>query len=601
MRKMTRKRAAALLLALALCLGLAPWPASAAPDTSTLHGTVASSNGVLFVVNSKHELWAYCSDGTRIVSPTMLMTDVAQICSDNIGSSAVLKTDGTLWYVFFDKSKPACSIHSQFQIASEVKKITTAESEYVLLYLQENGTLWQGFFKSQTLEESRISQVASGIVDIAGKYCLTADGTVMGQEYSVNYSEKRIETDGLSKVSGLPAISSIYSIADAYFAIDTDGSLWSWGLNNCGQLGNGGAYEAVDNPGWMVGSLGHSFWERAYLIQSLPMKIMDHVTEIFGTDAHGYAEANGDLNAWCTMNARTSDGTLWQWADGGSAKEFIEYRDGNYYRTNKISMPEAMYLTPRVAPEQNLAYATGSASACSARIYQDGSMTASGFTALQQGSEINYYAIDQSLANLTTELPVGNRGPVSGTPAAPAVQTPNASGFVDVPEGKYYYEPVLWAVKNSITGGTGENTFSPERTCTKGEILTFLWRALGEPEGTADPFRGRFREDAYYYKPLVWAQENGVLSEDRQDIDPKDPCTRAAAVYYIWAALGRPGLTGQSIPPITDMDSADSRYPSVLWAMAADVTSGTGEGTFSPDRTCTRGEIVTFLYRAFNS
>ncbi len=198
--------------------------------------------------------------------------------------------------------------------------------------------------------------------------------------------------------------------------------------------------------------------------------------------------------------------------------------------------------------------------------------------------------------------------PSTPAPSVPVSQTPNASGFMDVPENQYYYEPVIWAVQQGITEGTSAATFSPEKTCTKGEIMTFLWRAMGrpEPEQDSNPFfyTPQIQEGDYYYKPFVWALEIGALFEDEhftfeRGVNPKSPCTRAAAVYYIWAALDHPFIESWN-QYILDVNPMDHHYMAVLWAMNTGVTTGTAEGLFSPNQTCTRGQIVTFLYRAFH-
>ncbi|HJA36270.1 MAG TPA: S-layer homology domain-containing protein [Firmicutes bacterium] len=166
---------------------------------------------------------------------------------------------------------------------------------------------------------------------------------------------------------------------------------------------------------------------------------------------------------------------------------------------------------------------------------------------------------------------------------------PGATGFADVSAGDYYAAPVDWAVGQGITNGTSNTTFSPNDTCTKGQIITFLWRAAGSPEPQkAVPF-GDVAADAYYAKATAWAAENGMASGDT--FAPNAPCTREMAVEFMWKHAGSPEAAQAGF--------ADASSEAVDWAVAQGVTNGTSDTTFSPDNICTRGQIVTFLYRAF--
>ncbi len=170
--------------------------------------------------------------------------------------------------------------------------------------------------------------------------------------------------------------------------------------------------------------------------------------------------------------------------------------------------------------------------------------------------------------------------------------------FTDVKGSDYYAEPVSWAVKNRVTTGTGDGTkFSPSQTCTNAQILTFLYRAYGEPAPTvANPF-SNVKESDFYYGAALWAYEKGMVSGTTFDADK--PCTRAMTVTYIWQAAGSPAPV--SAANFTDVDAGAAYAQAVAWAVEqpTPVTTGTGDGTtFSPDQVCSRGEIVTFLYRA---
>jgi YD repeat-containing protein len=166
--------------------------------------------------------------------------------------------------------------------------------------------------------------------------------------------------------------------------------------------------------------------------------------------------------------------------------------------------------------------------------------------------------------------------------------------FIDVPAGSYCRDAVKWAVEQEITTGTTATTFSPEQTCTQAQILTFLWRAAGKPEAgsTASYANSVITEKQYYYKALQWAAEKGVVTD--MALDPNAKCSRSDAALYLWRYAGSPA---SSPAAFTDV-AADSPYAgAVAWAVENGVTKGTSATTFSPDSSCTRGQIVTFLYR----
>ena len=170
--------------------------------------------------------------------------------------------------------------------------------------------------------------------------------------------------------------------------------------------------------------------------------------------------------------------------------------------------------------------------------------------------------------------------------------------FVDVKEGAYYYDAVLWAVEQKITSGTSATTFSPDASCTRAQMVTFLWRAAGSPkvENGKNPFTD-VQADAYYYDAVLWAVEKGVTSGTfATTFSPDATVTRGQTVTFLYRNAGSPEVSGTM--PFTDVE-ADAYYAkAVQWAVQQKITTGTSETTFSPMSDCTRGQIVTFLYRA---
>ena len=167
--------------------------------------------------------------------------------------------------------------------------------------------------------------------------------------------------------------------------------------------------------------------------------------------------------------------------------------------------------------------------------------------------------------------------------------------FTDVASDAYYADAIKWAAFMGIANGTGNGNFSPNQTCTNAQILTFIWRAEGKPEPTiANPFTNAI-PDAYA-KAAVWAYEKGMVSGTTFDADK--PCTRAMAVTYLWQIAGCPEWASQS--DFSDVSASASYAKAVDWAVGW-ITNGTSDTTFSPEDTCTRGQIMTFLDRYKNS
>ena len=169
--------------------------------------------------------------------------------------------------------------------------------------------------------------------------------------------------------------------------------------------------------------------------------------------------------------------------------------------------------------------------------------------------------------------------------------------FYDVPNGAYFYEAVKWAVENGITDGVGDNLFAPDQPCTRAQIVTFLWRAAGSPEPkTASSFTD-VSASAYYAKAVAWAVENGITNGMTATMfAPDATCTRGQSVTFLYRALkGTAGTTSSFADVPANAFYADA----VGWAVSQKVTDGTSNTTFSPNADCTRAEIVTFLYRAY--
>lgn len=180
---------------------------------------------------------------------------------------------------------------------------------------------------------------------------------------------------------------------------------------------------------------------------------------------------------------------------------------------------------------------------------------------------------------------------ISATDGDSAVANP----FEDVAENSPFLAGILYAVEQEITNGTTAKTFSPYAICTHAQIITFLWRGWGSPASNIEnPFPDTIKTNAYYYQAALWAYEKGMIDAS---FDPYAYCARLQAVTYLWKLPGAPTVSQAGLAFTDVPDDPDARN-AVAWAVAHGITNGTTTTTFSPDKRCTRAQIVTFIYRA---
>ena len=174
---------------------------------------------------------------------------------------------------------------------------------------------------------------------------------------------------------------------------------------------------------------------------------------------------------------------------------------------------------------------------------------------------------------------------------------PQTGVFVDVAEGSYYEEAIDWAVEKGITNGVSSNMFAPNDPCTRAQIVTFLWRAAGSPAPKSMSSFTDVPADAFYAKAVSWAVENGITSGTGESkFSPNSTCTRAQAVTFLYRASGSPAVSGKA--EFSDVSTTAFYADAVAWAAKKGITTGIGGGLFGSDNDCTRGQIVTFLWRA---
>ena len=178
------------------------------------------------------------------------------------------------------------------------------------------------------------------------------------------------------------------------------------------------------------------------------------------------------------------------------------------------------------------------------------------------------------------------------------VKEVETSPFSDVSTSAYYYEAVKWAQEKDITGGIGNGLFGPNQPCTRAQIVTFLWRAAGSPEPKSMSSFSDVSADSYYAKAVAWAVENGITTGTGDGkFSPDATCTREQAVAFLYRASGSPAVSGGSA--FSDVAANAYYADAVAWAEKNGVTGGIGGGLFGSGNTCTRAQIVTFLYRAY--
>ena len=205
--------------------------------------------------------------------------------------------------------------------------------------------------------------------------------------------------------------------------------------------------------------------------------------------------------------------------------------------------------------------------------------------------------LDEALMDyITTEL----KGIIGEQYKAPQGRVSYTEPFTDVTAG-VYHDAIMWAYKSKITTGVTETTFAPKDSCTRAQIVTFLYRAAGSPEvaeNVTNPFTD-VSKDSVYYNAIMWAVEKKITTGVTETtFEPNSPCTRAQIVTFLYRAAGSPELAKDAANPFSDVSDSSVYYNAILWAVEKKITTGVTETTFVPNDTCTRAQAVTFLYRA---
>lgn len=586
-----KKRILSLALVLMLCLGMSV-PALAADSAMVGQVNTISlgSSDILAVVDTKGVLWVsapnYQNLGleNRGTSPmfTKIMENVRTV-SCGLWEHAVVKTDGSLWTFttqgYYDKNDNYIERFTSKKIMDGVVSVSVSDDTYAAI--KEDGSLWMwgknsdGQLGNGTTNDSDIPvRVLENVVAVScdrhNTAAITKDGSLwMWGDKSGLCNEYYGKNVGGSELQTVPIkiMENVRSVNCGGFVttvVKTDSSLWVWGFNASGQMANGTA-------GWDT--------------YKTPCKVMDNVVSVSN---------NSDVSA-----AVKADGSLWMWGQNDCGNVGNGY-SGTVYSTQGIPYQ----LTPCKVLDNVAVVACGGFS--TAAVKTDGSVWFWGRSSYLNGIGNDKDPYDFAMQTTPVQLK-GITAKISSSASTskptptptPGITAEKVGGFNDVVKTDYFADSVLWAVDKGITAGTSKTTFSPNSTCTTAQILTFLWRSQGSPEPTSktNTFTD-IKESDYFYKAALWAKENNIVSRDSTVFNGNTPCTRSMAVLYIWRAAGF--YAAEKHSNFTDVATTTIYAPAVDWAVEQGVTSGTSKTTFSPDTTCTRAQIVTFLYRAFS-
>lgn len=613
------KKLLSLALALALCLGLT------VPALAADHGIFSMSADGLTSAAIKEDgslwMWGYnyygqVGNGTRehAMSPVKVMDDVAYVTTELCHITAALKTDGSVWQWGKTDFEGSAGTPRRLSVVPE-KVIDGAVSlfarNYTLAVLKEDHSLWMwGQLPHKYMENAgRYVFIPEKVMDdVAYVYpgetnaIVKTDGSLWmwGSNYFGEIGDGSTR-DALTPVKIMDDVVDVIETELVMCALKKDGSVWSWG-----SIGEEGKLIGTSVSGNAKNVLGDP-------VQTVPVKVMDDAVAIEAMARN--------------LSAVKSDGTLWVWGpsdvgngtDEGSpvpvkvlsdVKEIVSCG----FAHGAIKRDQSLWLWGTLPGDDDFRY-TSTPEKVMDDVLAISSNTSENYTLLKTDGSLWAWG-NNEVGTVGNGGVVNTQGGWTGTipyqtypvkimdgvaltrptlklpPAAPGA----SMRFTDVPSSSPFAEAISWAVGNGITSGKTDATFAPGEDCSTAQILTFLWRANGslEPLTNGNRFSDVEPSD-YYYKAAQWAAEHGMTG-DSTVFNGSAPCTRAAAVTYLWKAADRPGSSqGASF---TDVPANADYAQAVAWAVENGITSGMGNGQFSPGAACTRGQIVTFLYRA---
>lgn len=594
-----RKRVLTAALILAVCLGLAAPAAAAGRDWSIEQ--VQMGDAGAFVVTSDHSLytWGEYDDQTwefqgikgnlysslwpngTYTHATKVMDDVQAVATAKFASTSttgnpgitnlmILKTDRTLWIwgenicgqlgqgtrqetiqrSDFTPVKVMDNVKAMDCGGSLCAAITTNGDLYCWGYVlgriggESSTQVKYQYIPTPTKMLSNVVSVACGAMHTVA---LTADGTV----YAMGDRTNGIMGDGASQgelaqemIRVMDGCTDIAAGKNFSLAVKQDGTVYAWGSNLQNQFGR--LYSEVPR-------------------YTTPTAIMTGVKKVSASDSNA-AFIKTDNSLWITGSNRF--GIHGQGRVMYNGSDDIYYPYGPVRVDTDVKIAELNLYAMLYVKNNNVMYGTGS--------------SAEGVPHYTYGPSHELYRATKA----------ENDG--SAVVAIPTIAGISCTPFYDVAPSAYCYGSVLWARDHDITAGTGGGSFSPNGTCTRGEILTFLWRAAGSPSPQGSGAFSDVSGGDFYASAAQWASEQGLVPSGT--FGASAPCTRADVASYLWKLAGSPNAGSAAF---SDVPAGADYAQAVAWASSQGITSGATSTTFAPNDTCTRGQIVTFLYRAF--
>jgi uncharacterized repeat protein (TIGR02543 family) len=457
---------------------------------------------------------------------------------------------------------------------------TDASFKYTIVDSEQTGTLLSA------LNDWVQSEDPSAYFGWAATEDVNSGYPVLGARYTVNFDvnyDGGADPDSMTAVSGgaygtLPAPTRTGYTLDGWYTAKE----------------NGKKIEAADTVDLSAEQTLYAHWSLAVYTVTL------NFSGGTGTNLASYTYGTG---AALPADAVKSGYTFGGWYDNaklkGTAVTAISNTDtGAKEYWAKWTAKSPILIGGDTAKNYALSFDTNGGGALPDVTAPDGTkLGLAGYVPVRENYDFGGWYADAALTKPVTDVTLTDNVTVYAKWTAKSTVSP-ANPFTDVREGDFYYDAVLWAVKNSVTGGKTPTLFAPLDECTRAQVVTFLWRAMGSPEPTSgvNPFTD-VSPDAYYYKAVLWAVEKGITKgTGGTTFSPDRTVTRGEFVTFLWRAAGSPAPSGTgSFTDVTDKDAF--YYSAVLWAAENGITTGATPTAFAPGQNCTRGQVVTFLYR----
>lgn len=499
-----------------------------------------------FLIKDNGEFWGYSIYENKC---QCLATSVVSFVILNDNTVYLLFRDGSLWA--FEFPSMSITIIKKTKIATEVsqlREIYHDQDGIAIGYLKEDGSLYSAYPRGGpvgTLEATNVLRFADANAYIT-------------RDHILHYSTQ----SGFKSMNGF---SDVYvPRRSTYYALSDNGDLYAWGYNSHGDVGCGSGYDYSDDILLGVGGGPDEGITGIGIYISDPSKILENVQSIYAFKERYYG-----------IYAIDNNGQMWKWGDDPIGAR-VPYKNGEFSKGDIIK-PGVQYCYPR--PVETIAQPFEYVN--SIKIAPDGTLSLLTF-----GDKSEYTCIQPQWRDVLKK-----NGEEIG-----ANRIDETTGMTDVDVKAYYYDGVQWAISKGIAHGTSKSRFSPAAPCTRAQVVTFLWRAAGSPVPTGTASFADVPADAYYRDAVLWAVETGITNGTGADaFSPNATVDRAQTVTFLYRYAGSPAASGGGFD---DVDSGSYYADAVAWAVSQEITNGTSPTTFAPASNCTRGQTVTFLFRA---